>query len=88
MSLDQRRIRKIRLHARAAFIKSGGSVEDAISLFQEDAEIRSIDPAMIALIIQIAIAFFEFWQSRNLTEPSVVADLSEPYIMEDDNDAD
>jgi hypothetical protein len=88
MSLDQRRIRKIRLHARAAFIKSGGSVEDAISLFQEDAEMRSIDPAMIALIVQIAIAFFEYWSSRNLTEPSVVADLLEPYIMEESNDAD
>jgi hypothetical protein len=88
VSLDQRRIRKIRLHARAAFIKSGGSVEDAISLFQEDAEMRSIDPAMIALIVQIAIAFFEYWSSRNLTEPSVVADLLEPYIMEESNDAD
>jgi hypothetical protein len=49
---------------------------------------RSIDPAMIALIVQIAIAFFEYWSSRNLTEPSVVADLLEPYIMEESNDAD
>jgi hypothetical protein len=87
MNLDQSRVRKIRLHARSAFMRSGGSVEDAIWLFQEDAEIRSIDPAMITLIIQIAIAFFEYWRSRNLREPSIVADLAEPYIKEDTNDA-
>ena len=78
---------KARQAARQAWIASKQQGEDAILLVQQDSHIAKLDPATIALIIQIAIMLFKFWQSRQIDEPSVVIQADEPGFDEV-NDAD
>ena len=81
---------KARQAARAAWIKSKQSGEDAKLLFEEDRNLVGLDPATILALLKIAIMLWEFWRSRGIDEPSVVAAFDEPgmYDDEDSNDAD
>jgi hypothetical protein len=41
------------------------------------------------LLVQIAMLLFEHWMKNQISEPSVVADYSEPVdVWTEDNDAD
>lgn len=77
--------RLARAVARRAWINAGGIAEDAIIDFHQDFRIKSLDPALIALLIQLAIKLFEYWLKNRIEEPSVVASADEPISYEDDD---
>ena len=79
---------KARQAARAAWIKSNQSGDDAKLLFEQDRNMVGLDPATILALLKIAIMLWEFWKARNIDEPSVVAAFDEPGMYEDENDAD
>ena len=50
-------------------------------LFQQDARVQRIaklDPATIALFLQIAVMLWKWWRDRKVSDPSVVASAGEP----------
>ena len=80
--------RLARAVARHAWIESHGSGDDAVLLFRDDFRVRSLDPALIALLLQLAILLFQHWSRRKIDEPSVVGSEDEPIDWENENDAD
>jgi len=72
-----------RAAARHAWVRAHGKGEDAIIELKADPRIVDLDPALIALIIQIALALFAYWFSRQIDEPSVVPQADEPVCWED-----
>jgi hypothetical protein len=78
-----------RAAARRAWMEAEGSGDDAMLIFEQDPRIVDLDPATIAILIKIAIMLFEFWLKNNVSEPSVVADTSEPLdVWTEEADAD
>ena len=68
--------------ARSAWIKSGGGGEDAIIDFQADHRLRGIDPALVALLLQIALLLWKYWLENKIETPSVVPSTLEPVDFE------
>jgi hypothetical protein len=85
LSFRERRI--ARSAARRAWIEANGSGDDALAIFGQDPRIVGLDPALIALLIQIAIKLIEYWIKNNTDEPSEVWQPGEPFYDEV-NDAD
>jgi hypothetical protein len=78
-----------RAAARSAWVKSGGKGEDAVIDFQNDPRLYGLDPALIALLVQIALLLFKYWMENRIDEPSVVPSLDEPVDYEtEDSDGD
>lgn len=87
LSFRERRI--ARSAARRAWIESNGNGDDALAIFGQDPRIVKLDPALIALLVQIAIVLIEYWLRNQVDEPSEVWQPGEPYYGEgDENDAD
>jgi hypothetical protein len=63
-----------------------GPGEDARMCFERDEAFYGIDPALLLLLVQIAMALFEYWRKNNIKEPSVVPSCSEPVSWEEDID--
>ena len=76
--------------ARTAWVECRGCGEDAIIGFQADRRLHGIDPALIALLVQIALALWKYWQEQQIQVPSVVPTALEPvdFETEDVDDAD
>ena len=75
--------------ARDVWMRCESCGEDAKLLFEKDPRIVGIDPALVLLLVQIAMMLFEYWMKNQIDEPSVVADYSEPVdVWTEDNDAD
>jgi len=50
-------------------------------LFQQDSRVQRIaklDPATIALFLQIAVMLWKWWRDRKVSDPSIVASAGEP----------
>lgn len=77
-----------RAAARRAWIQAKGRGDEAALLLRSDPDFVEIDPALIALLVQIALALFAYWFSMAIEQPSVVPDSSEPISWEESNDAD
>jgi hypothetical protein len=78
-----------RAAARSAWVKSGGKGEDAVIDFQNDPRLYGLDPALIALLVQIALLLFKYWMENRIDEPSVVPSADEPVDYEtEDADGD
>jgi hypothetical protein len=71
-----------RAAARVAWVKSGGKGEDAVIVFQDDPRLYGLDPALIALLVQIALLLFKHWLENKIDEPSVVPSADEPVDYE------
>jgi|694.fasta_scaffold55795_7 hypothetical protein len=74
--------------ARRAWLVAKQQPEDAQIEFRGDFRIRGFDPAMIELLLRLAILLFECWLKNKIDEPSSVPTGMEPINWEDDNDAD
>jgi len=79
--LRRRHKRLAREIAREAIIATRGDSEAALVYFRNHPRVFAIDPAIVMLMIQIAIALWKLWQSRNVSEPSVVASSDELEIL-------
>jgi hypothetical protein len=80
---------KGRQAARAAWIKSKQSGDDAKKFFEDDRNLVGLDPATILMLLKIALELWKWWQEKGIEEPSVVASPDEPGFMADEaNDAD
>lgn len=89
MRLRRRERQYARSLARQCFIEANGDQATFETLFNARARTVSIDPAMLALLIQLALMLFKWWIEKEIQEPSVVASSDEPgYFDEDENDAD
>jgi hypothetical protein len=78
-----------RAAARSAWVKSGGKGEDAVIDFQNDPRLYGLDPALVALLVQIALLLFKYWMENRIDEPSVVPSVDEPVDYEtEDSDGD
>jgi len=67
--------------ARESFIACKGDTEASLAYFRAHPRLFAIDPQLIVLMIQIAIMLWKLWQSRSVSEPSVVASSDELEIL-------
>ena len=74
--------------ARRAWIQARQQPEDAQIEFRGDFRVRGFSPAMIELLLRIAILLFEYWRQNKVDEPSAVPTGLEPIDWEESNDAD
>ena len=72
--------------ARQAWVRSHGAGDDARILFEQNERIQKFSPATILLMLQIAMALWQWWRDRGIDEPSAVASMDEPIDWSDDND--
>jgi len=63
-----------------------GCGEDAIIGFQSDRRLYGIDPALLALLVQIALALWKYWHEQKIDTPSIVASALEPIDWETDDE--
>ena len=68
--------------ARSAWIKCNGCGEDAIIDFRADRRLHGIDPALVALLLQIALLLWKYWLENKIDTPSVVPSALEPVDFE------
>lgn len=71
--------------ARACWIRSNADVQQAELLFRSAPEMQAIDPALIMLLLKIAIELFMYWQANKISEPSSVPSELEPGSWSDDD---
>jgi hypothetical protein len=72
--------------ARQAWVRSYGSGDDARILFESNERIQKFSPATILLMLQLAMALWQWWKDREIDEPSIVASMDEPIDWSDDDD--
>ncbi len=72
--------------ARQSWIISRGKGDEARLWFENNERIRKFSPATILVMLQIAIALWQWWHDRKINEPSVVASLDEPIDWNDDDE--
>lgn len=85
LSFREKRI--ARSAARRAWIESKGNGDDALLIWNNDPRIVKLDPAVIALLVQIVMLLIEHWLKKGIDEPSEVWQCDEPGY-EEVNDAD
>lgn len=66
--------------AREQLAAAGGNSVEFERLVKSDARTQAIDPALISLFIQIAIAVFKYYISRN-TSASAIADETDAQLL-------
>ena len=67
--------------AREKLSEAGGNSVEFERLVKADTRTASIDPALVALFIQIAIAVFKYYMNRNVTA-SASADETDVQILQ------
>ena len=72
--------------ARQAWVKSHGRGDDARLLFESNERIQKFSPAIILLMLQLAITLWQWWKDRGIDEPSAVASMDEPVDWSDDDE--
>ena len=77
MPVSPRRRAIARSLARHAWLESEGDLETAEILFRGNSRLVGLSPLMISLLMLLAQAFWQYWISRNIIEPSVVASADE-----------
>ena len=75
-----------RMVARSAWIECRGCGEDARIGFEADRRLYGIDPALLALLVQIALALWRYWHENKIEAPSIVPSALEPIEWESDDD--
>jgi len=74
--------------ARRAFLTADRCGDNARLEFEKDPRIRGLDPAVIQLLLAIALLLIQYWIQQQIDEPSVVPTGLEPIDWEGANDAD
>ena len=72
--------------ARHSWVQSNGNGDEARLLFERNERLQKFSPAMILLMLQIAMELWKWWRERKIKEPSVVASMDEPIDWSDDNE--
>jgi hypothetical protein len=72
--------------ARQAWVRSHGSGDDARLLFEQNERIQKFSPATILLMLQVALALWQWWRDRGIDEPSTVASMDEPIDWSEDDE--
>jgi hypothetical protein len=72
--------------ARYAWVKSHGRGDEARLLFEQNERIQKFSPATILLMLQVALALWQWWKDRGIDEPRVVASMDEPIDWSDDDE--
>jgi hypothetical protein len=67
-------------------MRCGGNLEVADAMAREELRHAGIDPALIALLINIALLLWKYWMEKDIKEPSVVESADEPIDWEDGED--
>lgn len=70
--------------AREAWIHCSGNTDEAMSEVDADLQSLGLDPATIALIIEIALMFFNWWRQHNVSRPSRLPQVGEPVYQGDE----
>lgn len=68
--------------ARSAWVDCKGCGEDAIIGFKSDRRLQGLDPALVLLLVQIAMLLWKYWQENKIDTPSVVPSALEPVDFE------
>ncbi len=82
----RRHKRLARRAARSAWMRCGGNLQVAESMFRDEMAMESIDPQTLMILLQIALMLWKWWSENNVKEPSVVASSDEPIDWEDGED--
>lgn len=79
-----------------AFEQCDGDLDEFERLVQDDTRLAGLDPALIALLIQLAVMFFKWWSSRAVKFPSretqfrlpdeADAEIEEPIEADEETD--
>ncbi len=72
--------------ARACWIRSNADAQQAELLFRSAPEMQAIDPALIILLLKIAIELWMYWQANKINEPSSVPSELEPGNWSEDDE--
>ena len=72
--------------ARQAWVTSNGRGDDARLLFESNERIQKFSPATILLMLQLAMALWQWWKDCGIDEPSAVASMDEPIDWSEDDD--
>lgn len=72
---------QVRAAARRAWIQSKGHADAALLILKHDMDLE-IDPVLVQLIIQIAMALFVYWFLSETHDPDVSPDSAEPVNWE------
>ena len=72
--------------AREAWVRSHGRGDDARLLFESNERVQKFSPATILLMIQVALALWQWWKDRGIDDPSAVASMDEPIDWSEDDD--
>jgi hypothetical protein len=72
--------------ARQAWVASNGLGDDARLLFEKNERVQKFSPATILLMVQVAMALWQWWRDRGIDEPSAVASMDEPIDWSDDDE--
>lgn len=81
-TVSRREKRLTRRAARNAWMRCGGNFEVAEDMARKELSMASVDPQLIAILIQLAILLWQHWYSKGIKEPSVVASADEPIDWE------
>ena len=71
---------------RQAWVKSHERGDDARLLFESNERIQKFSPATILLMLQLAMALWQWWKDRGVDDPSAVASMDEPIDWSDDDE--
>jgi len=72
--------------ARQAWVRSNGRGDDARLMFESHERVQKFSPATILLMLQVALALWQWWRDRGIDDPSAVASMDEPIDWSDDDD--
>jgi len=64
--------------ARTCWVRSNNDPQQAELLFRSMPEMQAIDPALIILLVKLAIELWMYWQQHNISEPSSIPSEAEP----------
>lgn len=81
MSRESRLARRV---GRWAYMEADGDLAKAEELFRKHESIARLDAQTVILMLKIAFDIWQWWTSRGIKEPSVVASSGEPYSDDDD----
>ncbi len=75
---------------RNAWMRCGGNLQVAEVMLKEELKLCGFNPAVIALILQMAYLAWQLWKELNVDDPESTPSLSTPggWVLENDDDED
>lgn len=69
---------------RKKWIESGGDVDKALELYKADHELVGIDPALMLLLVELALALLKYWRDSRVGSPPFLPLTTEPGFSSDE----